>query len=208
MNEPEKDMSYKAVRDRLMNPTNAVPDHGIDLTRKSTAYKGDILPPGTPPKRKLVPEVFYPVIKTPRELNISFDDILNETCSFYEIDQKSIMDGCRRQERVMVRRVVVFLSMRLLKKRSMSSIARDLNQDHTTILHSRNKIMEQIEGSNRLSEEVDLIEEKILAKYRSGPAVPALSESIAPEPPGPGPQIQGIHPMDHQCTRALVGSEG
>jgi len=208
MSEPERDMSYKAVRDRLRNPTNAVPDHGIDLTRKSTAYKGDIPPPGTPPKKRLIPETTFPVIKTPRELNVSFDDILNETCSFYQIDQKSIMDGCRRMDRVMVRRVVVFLSMKLLKNRSMSSIARGLGQDHTTILHSRNKIMVQIEGSDWLNDEVNLIEEKILAKYRSGPAVPTLSESIAPEPPGQGPQIQGIPSVDHQCTRALVGSEG
>lgn len=195
---------YKEVRQRLRKPPNAVPDHGIDLTRKSTAYKGDVLPEGTPPKKKLVPETIHPPLKFP----IKFDDILGAVSEFYGIGRDRLMSPERTKLPVLARRVIIHLALKMLQKRSVSSIARELDQDHTTVLHARNKINSILICDENLLSEINIIEEKILASYRLRFAVSSERECGVAEQPGEGPQEPGIQGMDCPGVWPLAGAEG
>lgn len=150
----------RKIRQRLRFPPNAVPDHGIDLTRKSTAYKGDILPPDTPPKKKLEEPKVIPAIVFP----IHFNEILYAVSRFYRVPVESLRGDRRFKPEVLARRVIVHLGIKLLG-RSLSSIGRELNKDHSTIIHARNKILLNLQTNTKLQGEVSAIEESILAKF-------------------------------------------
>lgn len=161
---------YKEIRRRLIYPPNAVYDPGIDLTRKSTAYKGDVPPEGTPPKKALPsphPEIVFP---------INFDDILEAVGDFYGLTLDDLRGGNRKALYVTARKIVVHLSLKLIAIRSLSSIAKGLDKDHTTIVHARRKIRRDLQENELLRFQAQTIEESILAKYRDRPAVPALGQ--------------------------------
>lgn len=155
----------KEIRQRLRFPPNAVPDHGIDLTRKSTAYKGDNPPPGTPPKKPLFvslkkktkPEIRIPVL---------MDDIVDAVCDHYGVTPNSIRSDSRISILCHTRRVVTYLASKMLGK-SLSSIGRSLNKDHTSILHAKRKFNISLQRNSELLNEVNKIEASIVDNHRS-----------------------------------------
>lgn len=152
------------IRKRLRNPPNAVADHGIDLTRKSTAYRGDTPPEGTPAKKVLEVDLPKPAHE-PIQFPISFDDILEHVSCFYGIPTKDIRSPRRKRAYVLARQVIVHLSLKLLPKRSMCSIGHELEKDHTSIIHARTKISEMLANDEKLMNEVNLIEKNLVAAY-------------------------------------------
>lgn len=154
----------KEIRQRLRNPPNAVYDPGINLTRKSTAYKGDIPPPGTPSKKKLnepKPQPIHPIIVFP----ITFDDVVHAVSTHYGISVESIKGPKRYKPLVHARQVVVHLALKLLANRSLCSIGRELEKDHTSILHAKNKIRGYLSESSVLTNEINMIEATIVANH-------------------------------------------
>lgn len=194
------------IRKKLINPPNAIPDTGIDLTRKSTAYRGDTPPPDTPPKKKLIPETIHPQLRLP----IKFDDIFQEVSAYYGINREVIMSGDRKKRPVLARRVIVFLALKMLQKgtRSVSSIARDLDQDHTTVLHSRNKINALVTENAHLMGEISLIEDKILASYRLKFALSNEREPGLENGSGKDLPIPGVHSLDQGILGPMDAAEG
>lgn len=152
----------KRIRQRLRHPPNAVIDHGIDLTRKSTAHKGDGPIPDAPIKKILneapIPqEVYFP---------ITFEDILRTVATHYGISVEDLKGSCRQATISYARFVVVHLSLRYLAKRSLKSIGRSLgNKDHTSILHARNRIRGIMAVNPKAHAEIIGIEKHIESMY-------------------------------------------
>jgi hypothetical protein len=181
----------KRIRQRLRYPPNAVHDPGIDLTRKSTAHKGSE-PVPDPPVRKVladpVPEPSYPPLDV--KFPITFDDILDAVSIHYGVSVGALKGASRRAHTCFARFVVVYLSLRLLARRSLSSIARDLDKDHTSILHARNRINAIIAGNPAVASEVLMIEAYIAANHRS--AVSTIGQCSMALQSRPGPSGQEI----------------
>lgn len=153
----------KRVRQRLRYPPNAVMDHGIDLTRKSTAHKGSEPVPEKPVKKTLKFKTASPYPEV--QFLISFENILDAVASHYKISIEDLKGSSRKHYLCYARFVVVHLSMRFLTTKSMSSIARSLNKDHTSILHARDRINGILAENPLAKAEVGAIGERIETLY-------------------------------------------
>lgn len=179
--------NVKRIRQRLRNPPNAVHDPGIDLTRKSTAYKGDIIPLDTPPKKKLDEPGVGPIIIFP----VNFEDILEAVAQHYHLSVERLRGDRRFKLEVLARRVVVHLGLKMLG-RSLTSIARDLNKDHTSIIYARDKVKIMLQMDSQFRGEVNSIEESIIGDHHNRPPLPSLRQFRLEGSQRSGHPIQGI----------------
>lgn len=154
----------REIRGRLRHPPNAVFDQGIDLTRKSTAYKGDIPPADTPPKKPLFIELKKKKPEPEILMPITMDDIVRAVCDHYGPSPASVRGPNRMALLCHTRRVIVYLAIKILNK-SLSSIGRNLNKDHTSILHAKRKIDETLLKNPELYSEINKIEKEIVNFY-------------------------------------------
>lgn len=92
---------------------------------------------------------------------ITPENILKIVSEFYNISEKEIISHSRKKELVKPRQIVMYLLREDLKN-SFPTIARRLgNRDHTTILHAYHKISKDLIKNRVLSQEINLIKEKI-----------------------------------------------
>ena len=116
--------------------------------------------------RKLAPTVenstsILDEINNHRIRMISPDNIIATVVEFYNTTEKEVLSHSRKKELVKPRQIIMYL-LREDVKNSFSTIARKLgNRDHTTILHAYNKISKDIIKNKMLSQEINLIKEKI-----------------------------------------------
>jgi chromosomal replication initiator protein len=116
--------------------------------------------------RKLLPTVenassILDEINNHRIRMISPDNIIATVVEFYNSTEKEVLSHSRKKELVKPRQIIMYLLREDLKN-SFSTIARKLgNRDHTTILHAYNKISRDIIKNKMLSQEINLIKEKI-----------------------------------------------
>jgi hypothetical protein len=162
----------KQIRDRLRHPPNAVHDTGIDLTKKSSSHRGDE-PNPDPPIKKMLEMLPEPPRKryqfAPSRKCLIFDDILEAVSTHYGVSIEAIRGPSRRTHTGFARFVVVHLAIKLSKKPSLSAIGRNLNKDHTSILHARNRIKAIIASNAQVAAEVKMLETYLerLHHYRS-----------------------------------------
>jgi len=87
--------------------------------------------------------------------------VINTVADFYNLSEKNIFEETRKKEIVKPRQVAMFLLREELKN-SFPSIARKFGgKDHTTAIYAYKKILKEIDNNNRLSEEIDLIKQRI-----------------------------------------------
>lgn len=92
---------------------------------------------------------------------ITQQKIIKKTAQFYDIDEKDLFSNTRKKEIVVPRQIVMYLLKEELKL-SFSSIGRKFNhKDHSTVIHSYNKIKNEIKKNSRLKEEIELIKQGI-----------------------------------------------
>lgn len=182
----------KRIRQRLRKPPNAVYDPGIDLTRKSSAHKGDGPIPDAPIKKVLGapnPIKIQPEFQLPK----LFEKILREVSRHYGVSVASLKGSSRRADISYARFVAIHLSLKMKAKLSLSAIARGLNKDHSSAIHARNRMIDIIATNQEKSNEINMIEKCIEDNYR--PAVPAFCEFRVAIQPGPGPsqpEVSGL----------------
>jgi len=137
-----------AVRARLRNPRNAVPDHGIDLKRKPAPPAPPPSPPppvpvelpfsiGTP-----LPSYVLTYALSPSALPaLSIKTIQRAVCEYYGVSLVDLVSSRRTQAVVLARSVAVWLSRRLTPH-SLPAIGQHFRRDHTTMLHAARRIDE------------------------------------------------------------------
>lgn len=95
--------------------------------------------------------------------NVKFTplQLIETVASFYDITVDSIKGTSRRKELVIPRQVSMFL-MREELDASFPNIGAELgNRDHTTAMHSYQKIKKEIEQNNRIKKDIDMIRERL-----------------------------------------------
>jgi len=91
----------------------------------------------------------------------NYKKIVDSVARFYNLEEKSLFDQTRRKEIVRPRQVAMFLLRKELKY-SFPAIARKFGgKDHTTVIYAYKKILQESEENNKLTEELNLIKQRI-----------------------------------------------
>ncbi|MCX6723925.1 MAG: chromosomal replication initiator protein DnaA [Candidatus Staskawiczbacteria bacterium] len=91
----------------------------------------------------------------------NYKKIIETVAKFYNLEEKNLFDPTRRKEIVKPRQVAMFLLRKELKY-SFPAIARKFGgKDHTTAIYAYKKILQENEENNKLTEELNLIKQKI-----------------------------------------------
>jgi chromosomal replication initiator protein len=101
----------------------------------------------------------YSVIKNSTKLKkaISTKEVVQKISDFYEINKESIYEKTRKKEVVKPRQLIMYI-LREDFGISYPSIGERLGgRDHTTVIHSCEKIKKELKASNSLIQEVDQI---------------------------------------------------
>jgi chromosomal replication initiator protein len=97
-----------------------------------------------------------PKIATPKQ-------IIQTVASFYDLREKEIISVSRKKEIVKPRQVAMYLLREELKS-SFPFIGRRFGgKDHTTAIHAYEKIARDVERDNNLSDEINLIKQRIIS---------------------------------------------
>lgn len=91
----------------------------------------------------------------------NYKKIIETVSKFYNLEEKNLFDATRRKEIVRPRQIAMFLLRKELKY-SFPAIARKFgNKDHTTVIYAYKKISREVEENNKLTEEVNLIKQRV-----------------------------------------------
>ena len=89
--------------------------------------------------------------------------ILQTVAEFYDLKEKDLLSSSRRREVVKPRQIAMYLLREDLKS-SYPFIGRKFGgKDHTTAIHSYEKIVKEIEGDENLNDEIGLIRQRIFS---------------------------------------------
>jgi chromosomal replication initiator protein len=87
--------------------------------------------------------------------NISFEHIVKQISDYYNLDERIVYEKTRRKEIVKARQIIMFI-LREDFNESYPSIGLKLGgKDHTTVIHSYEKIKEELKTNPVLMKEVD-----------------------------------------------------
>lgn len=91
----------------------------------------------------------------------NYKKIIETVAKFYNIEEKNLFNPTRRKEVVRPRQVAMFLLRKELKY-SFPAIARKFGgKDHTTVIYAYKKILQESEANNQLTEELNLIKQRV-----------------------------------------------
>jgi chromosomal replication initiator protein len=88
---------------------------------------------------------------------VSVDEVVRRIAQYYEIPEKSIYEKTRKKEVVKPRQIIMYI-LREEFSVSYPSIGEKLGgRDHTTVIHSCEKIKEELKTNNSLEQEIEHI---------------------------------------------------
>ena len=91
----------------------------------------------------------------------SYKKIVEMVAKFYNLEEKHLLNPTRRKEIVKPRQIAMFLLRKELKY-SFPAIARKFGgKDHTTVIYAYKKILQEVEENNTLTNEINLIKQRI-----------------------------------------------
>ncbi len=88
------------------------------------------------------------------------DRILHTVCKYFVIDEKDLTGRKRNKEIVEPRQVCIYLMWSQLAI-PLTTIGQIFGRDHTTIIHARDKIMEQLKTSNQMKKVINEINQML-----------------------------------------------
>jgi chromosomal replication initiator protein len=117
---------------------------------------------GQPPDLDATKTLLKSLILTPSKV-VSVKKIIQAVADFYDLREKEILSSSRKKEVVKPRQVVMYLLREELKS-SFPFIGRRCGgKDHTTALHAYGKVVRELEKSEQLGEELNLIKQRIFS---------------------------------------------
>jgi chromosomal replication initiator protein len=99
-------------------------------------------------------------LNAPKKI-ISAKKIIKTVCDFYDITERELMNNSRKKDIVRPRQITMYL-LRSELKNSFPSIGEKLGgRDHTTVIHSCEKIGQELETNIELKEEIQILKERL-----------------------------------------------
>ncbi len=106
-------------------------------------------------------EILASIIQTPKKRALLPRQVLEAVASFYDLSLEDLKGKSRKKETVVPRQIVMYL-LREEVKSSYPTIGRELGgRDHTTAMHACQKIESQVQKDESLSQEIELIRQKL-----------------------------------------------
>lgn len=91
----------------------------------------------------------------------TLDDVINAVSTYYKID-RHVLTGLERRREIIIPRQICMYLIRELLNQSYETIGENFGgKNHTTVLHSCNKIMEQIKQDQRLMRDVNALKREM-----------------------------------------------
>ena len=91
----------------------------------------------------------------------NYKKIVESVAKFYNLEEKNLFELTRKKEIVRPRQIAMFLLRKELKY-SFPAIARKFGgKDHTTAIYACKKISQEFQDNNKLTEEINLIKQRI-----------------------------------------------
>jgi chromosomal replication initiator protein len=126
----------------------------IKLLAHASIYKTDITV-------ELAKRILIDFIKE-KEKRITIERIIKTVSEFYDIDEEEIRGDKRSKSVAQARQIAIYLT-RKLTNLSLKEIGNNFGKrDHSTILHSFNKIENLIRKNNRIKGEIVTIKSKLI----------------------------------------------
>lgn len=117
---------------------------------------------GKEPSEKEVEALLYDISHSSMK-TMTPKQLLKAVIDFYDLTEEKLLKKSRSQELVRPRQVAMYL-MREVLKLSYPNIGEKLGgKDHTTVIHACEKIEKELVFDTQLSQEINLIKEKIFA---------------------------------------------
>ena len=92
---------------------------------------------------------------------VTMDNVVDATCEYYKVDKQSLLGKKRNKEIVVPRQVCIYIITDILSIPLMSIGEYFGGRDHTTVMHARDKISEEIKTNPSIAAQVKDIRDKI-----------------------------------------------
>jgi len=105
-------------------------------------------------------KILNSILNAPKK-NTTFKNIIKAVADFYDISEKDLLERSRKKEIVKPRQVTMYLLREELKSSFPFIGSKIGGRDHTTAIHACEKIKKELESDLNLSDEINLIKEKL-----------------------------------------------
>lgn len=96
---------------------------------------------------------------------VTVSNIIDATTTYFNISRIDIIGKKKNKELVGPRQIAIYIITEMLPTVPLASIGQTFgNRDHTTIIHARNKITEQIKTDNKIKIQINDIKSLVLRK--------------------------------------------
>jgi chromosomal replication initiator protein len=120
---------------------------------------------GLTPNLKSVKDILNDYVSNIQTRSLSPKEIIEATAKFYNLNYKDLIGKGRKKELVWPRQVSIFMIREELGT-SYPSIGAELGgRDHTTAMHSYNKIHQEIKGNEKIKQEIESIKQLFTNAY-------------------------------------------
>ncbi|HUV81409.1 MAG TPA: chromosomal replication initiator protein DnaA [Patescibacteria group bacterium] len=115
-----------------------------------------------PPDLEIAKSLLKTLFLSPNKV-ANYKKIIQAVSEFYDLKEKDMFSISRKKEVVKPRQIAMFLLRELLKS-SYPFIGKKFNgKDHTTVIHSCEKIIKELKNNENLNDEIDLIKQRIFS---------------------------------------------
>lgn len=100
-------------------------------------------------------------LSTTRRGALTSKKVIKTVADFYDISLEELIGSCRKRELVVPRQITMYL-MREEIKSSYPNIGQEIGgRDHTTAMHAYMKITREVEGDEKIKQEIELIKQRL-----------------------------------------------
>ncbi len=118
------------------------------------------LQPNSPFNLEFAQEALKDIIYTTKSSNMTYEGVMKIVSEEFHVKQEEIVSAKRNQEFVLPRQIVMYLLDDILHM-SYSQIGKKMGRDHTTVMHGKEKIVEELNVNEELRQRVEIIRKKI-----------------------------------------------
>lgn len=101
------------------------------------------------------------ISKNKKEIKITTDMVIRKVADFYNVSTADIKSISRKKKFALCRQIAIYITCEMTSQ-STTEIGDYFEKDHTTILHSRDKIAGKIKHEENLKKEIDKIKKEII----------------------------------------------
>jgi len=88
--------------------------------------------------------------------------ILETTCNTLNVNINDVRSKTREQETTYARHIFCYVAYNLINNHSLKSIGREVNRDHASVIHGKNRISNQYDIYKPVFDDVEEIKRQLL----------------------------------------------